>query len=338
MIKHARIAAIEYELPANVLTNEDLAREYPTWGVEKIFSKTGINTRHIIDDDECASDLAVRACEKIFLNTAVQRSEIDFIILCTQSPDYFIPATACILQARLGLPVTCGAFDFNQGCSGFIYGLGIAKGLVETGQARNVLLVTAETYSRYIHPGDKSVRTLFGDAAAATLISASEEGLGLERFRYGTDGSGAKNLVVPVGGSRNPKKTGVIPVEHVDDSGNIRTDENLYMNGSAIFEFSMTRVPQLFDSLFDEDLGPGDIDFFVFHQANKFMLESLRRRISIPVEKYISEFENCGNTVSSSIPIALKSAHTKGKLKSGSRIVAIGFGVGYSWGGCIIHW
>lgn len=338
MAKYARIAAIEYELPEKILTNEDLAREYPEWGVEKIFGKTGINHRHIVDESECASDLAVRACEKIFASSVVQRSDIDFIILCTQSPDYFLPATACILQDRLGLSITCGAFDFNQGCSGFIYGLGIVKGLIETGQARNILLVTAETYSQYIHSGDKSVRTLFGDAAAATLIRASDEGPGLERFRYGTDGSGAKNLIVPVGGSRKPKKICSVPTEQVDASGNVRTDENLYMNGSAIFEFSMTRVPQLFNSIFDVNFTREDIDFFAFHQANKFMLESLRRRLAIPIEKFISEFEGCGNTVSSSIPIALKGYQDKGMLKSGSTIAAVGFGVGYSWGGCIIHW
>lgn len=156
---HARIVNIEYELPAHSLDNETLAREFPEWDVEKIFSKTGIGERRIIDKDETASDLAYRACEKLFLNGDIQRSEVDALIYCTQSPDYVLPATACILQHRLQLPTHCAAFDFNQGCSGYIYGLGIAKGLIESGQCRNVLLVTAETYSRYIHPQDKSVRT-----------------------------------------------------------------------------------------------------------------------------------------------------------------------------------
>ncbi|HWK61607.1 MAG TPA: ketoacyl-ACP synthase III [Eoetvoesiella sp.] len=336
---HARIQAIEYVLPTNTLTNEDLAREYPQWDVEKIFGKTGIHTRHVVDAGQCASDLAFGACEKLFKNSSIGREQIDFLILCTQSPDYALPATACVLQDRLGLPVTCGAFDFNQGCSGFIYGLGIAKGLIESGQACNVLLVTAETYSKYIHPGDKSVRTLFGDAAAATLVSAVKgDAPFLDRFRYGTDGSGADNLIVPMGGHRQPVMRSTAPIEHTDSSGNVRTDAHLYMNGPAIFEFSMSRVPQLFSSLFGENCRVDDIDFFVFHQANKFMLEALRRRLHIPTEKFVAEFSHCGNTVSSTIPIALKEHHAKGYLREGHKVVAVGFGVGYSWGGCVIHW
>ena len=339
MIRYAKIKAIQYELPEKILSNADLAVEYPAWSIDKIYNKTGISNRHIVDDSECASDLAVRACNKIFFESEIERSEVDFIILCTQSPDFFLPATACTLQDRLGLPTTCGAFDFNQGCSGFIYGLGIAKGLIETGQARNILLVTAETYSRYIHPGDKSVRTLFGDAAAATLITSVETDMpGLDRFHYGTDGSGAKNLIVPVGASRNPLKPGRRIEEKSDECGNTRTDANLYMNGSAIFEFSMTRVPAIFEALFDEELNRDEIDLFAFHQANSFMLEALRKRLKLPKEKFITEFEHCGNTVSSSIPIALKEAQNKGLLGAGDKVAAVGFGVGYSWGSCIINW
>lgn len=338
MKRFAKITAIEYVLPTETLSNEDLAREFPEWDVDKIFGKTGINKRQIVGVDECASDLAFHACEKLFNALDIDRSEIDFIILCTQSPDYVLPSTACILQDRLGLSTQCGAFDYNQGCSGFIYGLGLAKGLIETGQAKNVVLVTAETYSKYIHPADKSVRTLFGDAAAATLIQASEEGPCIDRFRYGTDGAGAKNLIVPIGGARHPSALNKSPLLYKDDSGNARTDAHLYMNGSAIFEFSMTRIPQLFASIFDESFTLNDVDLFAFHQANKFMLDSLRRRIRLPQEKFISEFEHCGNTVSSSIPIALKVSMEKGVLTAGKTVVGVGFGVGYSWAGCVIKW
>jgi 3-oxoacyl-[acyl-carrier-protein] synthase-3 len=338
MTAHARILDIEYELPARSLDNETLAREFPEWDVDKIFAKTGIGERRIVDDAETASDLAYRACEKLFLKGNVQRGDIDALIYCTQSPDYVLPATACILQHRLQLPTHCAAFDFNQGCSGFIYGLGIAKGLIESGQCRNVLLVTAETYSRYINPQDKSVRTLFGDAAAVTLISAAPGGPFLDRFRYGSDGSGAENLIVPIGGARKPAAQHQQPAEYRDDSGNVRTDANLYMNGPAIFEFSMTRVPQLFASLFDEEIGQADIDLFVFHQANQFMLDALRRRLKLPVEKFVSEFQHCGNTVSCTIPIALKESMNKGAISEGTTIAAVGFGVGYSWGACLIRW
>src|ERR1017187_2777131 len=203
----ASIAAIEYSLPEALLTNEDLAAKFSDWTPGKITEKTGIMERHIAKSDECASDLAVQACQKLLASDVCQRENIDFLLLCTQSPDYFLPTTACVVQDRLGLPTTCGALDFNLGCSGFVYGLGLAKGLIETAQAKNVLLVTAETYSKYIHENDRSVRTIFGDGAAATLIQAvhtdektSDEPIGT--FIYGTDGRGAKNLIVPDGGMR----------------------------------------------------------------------------------------------------------------------------------------
>jgi 3-oxoacyl-[acyl-carrier-protein] synthase-3 len=338
MNQSAKITAIEYVLPAQTLSNEDLARDFPEWNVDKIFGKTGINKRQVVGVTECASDLAFQACEKLIDAVDLDRSDVDFIILCTQSPDYFLPATACILQDRLGLSTCCGAFDFNQGCSGFVYGLGLAKGLIETGQAKNILLVTADTYSKYIHPADKSVRTLFGDAAAATLIQAVAGGPYIDRFRYGTDGAGAKNLIVPIGGARNPSALNPSPELYTDDSGNARTDANLYMNGAAIFEFSMTRIPQLMASMFDDAFSVDDVDLFAFHQANKFMLDSLRRRLKFPAEKFISEFEHCGNTVSSSIPIALKESLDKGVLSAGKTVVGVGFGVGYSWAGCVIKW
>ncbi|AZF04446.1 ketoacyl-ACP synthase III [Pseudomonas sp. R5-89-07] len=336
-MKFAKIVAIEYELPSHSLSNEDLARQFPEWDVPKIFGKTGINDRRIAAENECASDLAFRACNKIFDSGVIDRAAVDCLILCTQSPDYVLPSTACILQHRLGLPTACAAFDYNQGCSGFIYGLGMAKGLIETGQVKNVLLITAETYSKYIHPGDKSVRTLFGDAAAATLISASDECITLDRFRYGTDGSGAENLIVPVGGARFPASLNPELEARQDESGNIRTDANLYMNGPAILEFSLTRVPELFESLFDEKFTAEMVDRFVFHQANKFMLDALKRRLKLPEEKFVREFEHCGNTVSSTIPIALKESLEKGNIKSGDIVACVGFGVGLSWAACTVR-
>src|SRR5580692_693074 len=168
------IKAIEYILPEAVLDNQQLAAEYSGLSAERIKRNTGVEQRHIAREDECASDLAVAAAQKILGTGVIFAGEMDYLILCTQSPDYFLPTTACLVQDRLGLPKSCGALDINLGCSGFVYGLGLAKGLIETGQARNVLLITSDTYSKHIHPGDKSVRTLFGDAAAATLVSAFE--------------------------------------------------------------------------------------------------------------------------------------------------------------------
>src|SRR3974377_857998 len=169
---HGCISAIEYFLPEKTVSTADLSAAFPDWSVEKIDSKTGICDRHVVSAEECSSDLAFAPAQKLFQSGACRPDQIDFAMLCTQSPDYFLPTTACLLQDRLGLPTSAGALDFNLGCSGYIYGLGLAEGLISSGQASNVLLVTAETYSKFMHPRDKSVRTIFGDAAAATLITA----------------------------------------------------------------------------------------------------------------------------------------------------------------------
>ena len=338
----AYINAISYILPDSVLTNECLAAQYPEWSVEKIALKTGITERRISANDETALDMAVRAVECFFEEHNFDRNDIDFIIFCSQSPDHLLPSSACILQERAGLPVNIGAFDFNLGCSGYIYGLGLAKGLVETGQAINVMLVTSDTYSKYIHPKDKSVRTIFGDAATATVISGKNEpdsSIGyLGPFEYGTDGRGAENLIVPHGGAKHPwSEKSFVEVE--DKNGNIRSPKNLYMNGAEVFSFSLNRVPELLKSLLRAaGLEKQDVDYFVFHQANKFILDSIRNRTEIPEDKFLLFYETVGNTVSSSIPIVLYEANKKNALLKGAVIVAIGFGVGYSWGGTIIRW
>src|ERR1039458_9298547 len=187
----ASISAIEYYLPGNTVSTEDLSAQVPEGSVAKMDEKPGIRNRHIAAPDECSSDLAVAAARQLFASGACRPEDIDFILLCTQSPDYFLPTTACLIQDRLGIPTTAGALDFNLGCSGFIYGLGLAQGLIASGQASKVLLLTAETYSKFMNPSDRSVRTIFGDAGAATLLeSRGEEHPLIGPFVYGTDGSG----------------------------------------------------------------------------------------------------------------------------------------------------
>lgn len=335
----ATIRAIEYHLPEAILSTSDLAVEFPAWPVAKIENKTGISRRHIAASDECSSDLAVAAAEKLFASGAIERSNVDAILLCTQSPDYFLPTTACLLQHRLGLPTTSFAVDFNQGCSGFIYGLGLAKGLIETGQAKRVLLLTAETYSKFLHREDRSVRTIFGDAAAATLIEACDEDQPcIGPFVWGTDGSGAENLMVPAGGMRLPRSEETAVVVE-DDSGNRRSRNHLFMNGSEIFSFTLNAIPTVFEALLSKSrLTQDDVDLFVFHQANKYMLNALRTALNLPVEKFYVNMSHCGNTVSSTIPIALKHAVSEGRLYPGQTAMLVGFGVGYSWGATLVRW
>jgi 3-oxoacyl-[acyl-carrier-protein] synthase-3 len=338
----ASVTAIEYRLPETILNNDELAARFGDWTPEKISDKTGITERHIAKGDECASDLAVEACQKLFECHACRREDIDFLLLCTQSPDYFLPTTACMVQDRLGLPTTCGALDFNLGCSGFVYGLGLAKGLIETAQAKNVLLVTAETYSKFIHDNDRSVRTIFGDGAAATLVQAVDISDGtpdepIGTFIYGTDGRGAKNLIVPIGGMR--ERSHSADESHVDEFGNERALSNLYMNGGEIFSFTLRAVPEAVDRLLETmRLQLNDIDLIVFHQANRYMLDHLRKKLKIPEEKFVVSMEHVGNTVSSTIPIALSDAAKSGRLKNGQRVMIVGFGVGYSWAATVIRW
>jgi len=335
---HAAVTATEYHLPAEVLSTESLTAEFPEWSVEKIEAKTGIRERHIAAPGECASDLAVAAARKLFEAGACQPAEIDYVLLCTQSPDYFLPTTACLVQDRLGIPTSAGALDFNLGCSGFVAGLGLAKGLVETGQAARVLLLTAETYSKFLNRRDKSVRTIFGDAAAATLVEAVDGGPAMGPFVYGTDGAGATNLIVPTGGLRCARSTETA-VETEDESGNVRSRDNLFMDGGEIFNFTIRTIPKCVQDLLSRaHVAVEEVDLFVFHQANQYMLQHLRKRMKIPEDRFYIAMSHCGNTVSSTIPIALKHAVADGTLKPGQRVMVVGFGVGYSWAAALLRW
>lgn len=300
----AFIKDIAYYLPEKVLTNEQLAEEFPEWSTEKIASKVGISERHIAAPDETATDMAVTAAERL-LTKGHDRSQIDFVLLCTQSPDYLLPSSACLVQHRLGLSTHCGAFDFNLGCSGYEYGLVVAKGLIQSGVANNVLLITSEMYTKYLSQDDKGNRTIFSDGASATWVGT--EGFAeICECSLGTDGSGAEFLIK-------------------------RPNAPLYMDGGAIFDFSSDVVPQMVeDVLHKSNLQMDDINLWVFHQANKYMINYIRKMLEIDKERFYIYMEHVGNTVSSTIPIALCAAREEGKLQG--NVVLAGFGVGLSWG------
>lgn len=322
MIK-AHIKAIDYYLPELILDNTQLALQFPEYSAEKIFKKTGIQERHIAAPDECASDMAIKAAEKLFQSGAVSKDHIDVLLFCTQTPDFLLPTTACIIQEKLGLATTVGALDVNLGCSGYVYGLSLAKGLIESGQAQNVLLLTADTYTKLLEDTDKSVRTIFGDGAAATLIASIEsENHYIAATAYGTDGRGAENLCTLGRGMRD--------FNHV-------ADPYLRMRGPKIFEFTLEVVPDIINvALKKAGLAFADIELFVFHQANAYMLEHLRKKINIPQEKFWVAMEFCGNTVSATIPIALKEAQKQGILAHKQKVMLVGFGVGYSWAATVV--
>ncbi|TDP00914.1 ketoacyl-ACP synthase III [Flavobacterium sp. 245] len=321
----AFIKHISYYLPADKLSNEDIVDQFPEWDSEKIIQKIGVKSRSISGKNEYTSDLAIEAINALCSEHSINKLDIDYLLLCTQSPDYFLPTTACIVQDKAGLSTSCAAIDINQGCSGYIYGLSLAKGLIVAGIAKNVVLVTAEMYSKYIHSLDKGNKSIFGDAASATLISDNGSHR-LGEFSLGSDGSGFANLIVKNGASKSPKT-----LENEQPN-----DNNLYMNGPEIFNFTAKAIPNLITKTLQKNNESIDtIDQFIFHQANTFMLDYLRKKINIAKENFLVDMESYGNTVSSTIPIALKNRMEL--TTDDKKILLAGFGVGYSWGALVIY-
>lgn len=335
------IQALASYLPARTVTNDELALAFPDWSVDRIAAKTGILERHLAAAEECASDLAFLAARRLFASGVCGPGDIDFVLFCTQTPDFFLPTTACLLQQRLGLPTHAGALDFNLGCSGYIYGLGLAQGLLSTGQASRLLLLTADTYSKFIAPDDRSSATIFGDGATATLLSAipEEESSSPHTpvYVYGTDGSGADHLIVRQGGMRQRSAGQAAAPEAVPGSDPSRP--TLWMNGPEIFHFASKVVPTCVRQVLRRaGKSLDDVDLFVFHQANQYMLHHLRARLGIPEEKFYLALATCGNTVSGTIPLALEAALAEGRLRPGQTVLLVGFGVGLSWGATLLSW
>lgn len=324
----AEIGPIALHFPERCETNQQLQEMFPEWDIPLIEEKTGIHSRYIAAPNETAADLAVAACEKLFRDQGVARESIDFILLCTQTPDYPLPTTACLIHQRLALRLNCGALDFNLGCSGFVYGLAMAEGLIRSQAAKRILLITAETYSKYIDPEDRSLRTIFGDAAAATLIQASATP-SLEAFQFGTDGSGADTLIVSEGGAR-PASEAIRPRHRK------RWKSRLYMDGPSLMNFTVVAVPKLIEEILElANLRLDQIDMFLLHQATYKMLALLQERLAVDDSRLPIQLANYGNTVSSTLPILISELRQAGKLRPGTTSLLIGFGVGWSWAGCV---
>ncbi len=327
-MKYASVGPIAVWLPEKIETNEDLQREHPRWNLPAVAEKTGILQRHIAAPDECSSDLAVQAAEKLFTDFDIDRNSIDYLLLCTQTPDYPLPTTACLVQDRLHLRKNTGAIDFNLGCSGFVYGLSLADGLIRTGEVKRVLLITSETYSKLIDKDDRSLRTIFGDGAAATLIEASDQ-QSLSMFEFGTDGSGADTLIAGQGGFRD--QANIIPPRHRH-----RWKSNLYMDGPSLINFTVSAIPGVIEQILDRaELKLEEIDMLLMHQATSKMLSMLQQRIGVSSEKMPIRLEEIGNTVSSTIPILIQGLRDSKELRPDMKSIMLGFGVGWSWAGCL---
>jgi len=328
---------ISYYLPPITLSNLALSNLFPEKSEEDFLKNFGIKNRFIRQSHQIGSDLGYESAQLFFEEfDSVPKEKIDYLIFCTEGLDYKCPTSASVLHHRLGLKTECACLDMPMGCAGYIYGLSLAKSLVLSGVATHVLLIVADIPTSVIHSQDFDLRAIFSDAGATTLISKKEaECIG--GFVFGSDGSGAKNLIVEHGSTRKPIDSEWI--EKYKDEPEYLAHGRMTMNGLEIARFSLQRVPQLLeDVLAKNNLAFEEVDLFVFHQASKFILNALKRKLKIPDEKFYEYIEEVGNTVSCTIPIALKNAEKEGVLKEGMKVVLLGFGVGYSWGGTVIRW
>jgi len=323
----ATIRAISSYLPATIESNSEL--------VDKRFiKKIGVQCRHLANKDEAAGDLAFNAAEKLFAEYNIDRHETDFILLCTQHPDHLGPHTSGHLQHRLGLKKSVGTMDISLGCSGYVYGLAVAKGLIEAGLAKKILFLTSSVYTKYINVKDKATRPLFGDGATATWLDGGDKE-SLRAFVFGSDGSRYDKLIIPVGGSRfmprdNPE------VFATDNNSNYRSNYEIFMDGMAITYFTLREVPPLVDAVLNAaKLTRADLDYCIFHQANKFMMTYLRDKAGLNDVPFHNDIEMTGNLVSGSVPLAIEQVIKAQGAEGLKRVMLAGYGVGLSWAGCI---
>ena len=330
-----KLSAISYYLPPNQLTNKELVLSFPDYSDLDIYSKTGIKVRYRTSNNIIASDLALNAAISFFDEEKYCRKDIEFLIFCTEGPDYYAPVTACIIHQKLGLNKNIGALDLPGGCAGFTNALGVAKALIENNQCNNVLMLFADTPSLAIRSDDFLLNSLFSDVASCVFMEKSKKN-NIGNLVYGTDGEGASALFIDYSGIRKHIDTDWL--EQNKDVGGMPYGQ-MKMDGLEVFSFSIKQVPILVqDILIKNNLSFEDVDLFVFHQASQIILKSLQRKLNIPKEKMMYNLENFGNTVSSTIPIALKEAEKQKKIKKGSKVLIAGFGIGFSWSGTILFY
>lgn len=332
-----QIRDIAYFLPETVETNEDLCQQNPTWQMDRVVTRTGVLRRHIAKADETALDLSLRATRLLLDRNPSLIQCLDGVIFCTQTPDYVMPPNACMLHRELELPDSVFALDINLACSGYIYALALAEGLIAAGTCSNMLLVNSDTYSKLINKGDRSARSLFGDGAAASWIVAASEGAGLLDIICETAGSEYEKFYVPAGGHRQPL-TLHSQEPATDTSGNVRTVRDIHMDGMGVLSFVNSKVPgQVYRLLARNGLLMKDLDLVIFHQASKLALDSLARTLKLSDERVFRNYAFIGNTVSASIPISLACALQEGRLKGGELVLLSGFGVGLSWASALVR-
>jgi len=325
IIKNVEIKGIACAVPDKITKSEDYNEVFGEESVKKFINMTGVKTRHIALDEQCASDLCYVATKKLLEKLQWEPTSIDALILITQTPDYAVPATACILQHRLGLSEDCLAFDINLGCSAYVYGIWLAATMVSTQDINRVLLLVGDTSNFGINQSDSATAMIFGDGGTATALEKSE-GKNLKYFLK-TQGSGFKAIMVPGGHARSRSKINMEASEY-----------ELAMNGSEIFSFTITDVPRTIKSFMSQyNIDKNDVDMYVFHQANLFILKNLARKLGVSMEKLAVSIDRYGNTSGESIPLTLVDALGTEESKETIKLFLCGFGVGLSWGGIYLE-
>ena len=326
-MRGSTIAGIGHYLPERVLTNAELERLVDT-SDEWIVSRTGIRERRIAAPEQASSDLGLEAAREAMADAGVTAQDLDLIIVGTATPDMLFPATACVMQDRLGAK-RAGAFDLSAACSSFVYGVAVAHGYVSAGLAETVLVVGAETLSKITNYKDRSTCVLFGDSAGAAVIRPAEAGQGFLSFYLGADGAGGSLIAVPAGGSRLPAS-----YETVE-----REQHYMQMNGREVYKFAVRVIPRAIEEAVRRaGLHLEEVDWFVPHQANIRIIDAAAQRLGQPREKFYVNVERFGNTSSASVPVALYEAVRSGRIRPGHLAVLVAFGGGLTWASCAIRW
>lgn len=330
------ISAMAACVPRHVIDNYHYDLDiFPEEDVKKVVDKIGVAERRFVDEQTCSSDLCYAAAEKLFADNAVNREEIDLLVFVSQTPDYRMPATSILLQNRLKLPRTCIAFDVNLGCSGFLFGLSIVYSFMEKNGLRKALLLDGETRSKVYSRKDRKSAFIFGDAGVAALIERDEK-YGESHFSLNSDGSRGDLIMIPGGGYRNMSSAETLKEKVVDEYGNIRSEEQGYMNGDDVFNFVIIEIPKDIKRLFKEtgeDLK--DMDYYVFHQANTFINSFIAKKMNLDAEKIPWSIQKYGNTSSVSVPLTIIS-ELKDKMAGRKKLMLSAFGVGMAWATAIV--
>ncbi|MGA2257286.1 MAG: ketoacyl-ACP synthase III [Thermoguttaceae bacterium] len=338
-IQGVRLAGIASAVPDTRTPVSAAAEIFGADMVQKISANTGIEYRHLATPGLCTSDLCYAAAQRLLQDLQWDRESIEGLVFVTQTPDFpYIPATSCILQMRLGLPKSCAAFDVALGCSGYVYGLWLAASLLAGSGLSRVLVLAGDVASLLSSPFDRALSLLFGDAGSATALEKDAAAAPCV-FSLGTDGTGWKNLIIPSGMrySRHPRDE-TTHIRRQAEADNQRSEEDLYMDGGEVFAFTIREVPPLVDrALSAAAWKREEVDAFVFHQANKFMLTHLAKAMKVPLGKVPFSLREYGNTSSPSIPLTV-TTQLREEISSGPlRLLLAGFGVGYSWGACAVN-